>query len=540
MCAAALLRFSRLDLMEFRGDQADHHEALLEIREGHLPLCGHVASSGMMFPPWFYYALVPGLALGRSPMALAAVCAASGVLAVLLCWLCARRFADPTVAFAAAMLMATSPWAVMESRKLWAPDMMPFFSALALWCCLRFLEKPSAGRWTAALLALCVGAQVHYSGLPLLATALLTWWLTGWRIPWKWWLGAGAACAVSALPFIVYEIQHGFRDVAILLGLAAGSGGGALSLRGFRMLPDLIGGAGLAQFYMAGMTSSLSAAYRPAVAIATALGGILIAGGIAESVRRLRGGGPVEDSAEGTVVRSGAQIWLLLAWVVLPPLLLFREPVHRCYFFVCMPAMWVVAAAGLQRGMEIASRAPGRAAGARALACAVVSLTALAGVWTSAEILFSLARAGGTYGPYGPTYGTKMRIADFLADRSREEPVLLLDLSFPPLVRQAAQQNGEFQGLLVGAWAGGIPHLAGFIDPEARFWQPGQPVPGRVWILTGALPPSALIRKELLREKPLAGPVRFGDFELAAYGWMDQPPPPTPEARRQPAYPPVE
>ncbi|HOX36616.1 MAG TPA: hypothetical protein PL033_01400 [Candidatus Brocadiia bacterium] len=526
---AASLRFYSLEVMEFRGDQADHHEALLGVLEGNIPLCGHRSSpdsKSMMFPPWFYYALIPGLIFGDSPLTLAGVSAASGVLAVMLCGMAAHRIIGRGWAIIPALLMATNAWAVLETRKLWAPDLMCFFATLSLYCCLLFMEKPRAWTWALALTVLCVTAQVHYSGVPLCAAVPVMWLLMRRRIPLKWWLCAAGACFLTALPFIIFESGSGFEDVAKFFGVVGGKTAREPTFRGFRFMLEILGMAGIPEYYLGPTTSELSEEFLALPKLAGVLGGSLLIIGTIMLISKLRtiapssneepehapaqGGGHESLSAAG----NSAEI-ILLVFLLAPPLMFYSEPLQRCYFFVGMPAIFITVGMAL-KSITDGIKAKGMPA-ARWPALFITAILAGGGVMMSSEYIRLVNRLGGAAGPTGPSYANKLQMAEYLGQRAASNPILLADFSYPPLIEQVAADHDMASAIVAANWTGGLPHLIRFLNPAAQVWKPGMQFPDRAYILINKAAPPGITSMGRSHLVP-TGEVRdFRLFEIREY-----------------------
>jgi 4-amino-4-deoxy-L-arabinose transferase-like glycosyltransferase len=197
---AAFLRFYRLDWVEYKLDEAMLSRlALNMVRYGQMPLWGLGSSVGVYngaLPAWL---LALPYTLSASPVVATGFVAALNVLAVALTYAFTRRIAGGRAALLAALLFATAPWAVLNSRKLWAQDLLPPFIIAYLWTAYHaFCQKKHA--WLighAAALAACI--QLHYSALtlaPLSALYGIIFW--GRRWPGRITL---AACAVGLLSF---------------------------------------------------------------------------------------------------------------------------------------------------------------------------------------------------------------------------------------------------------------------------------------------------------------------------------------------------
>jgi hypothetical protein len=128
---AAYLRLSHLDYSEFKSDEAAVLGIALSHLENHtLPLVGLKSSVGVFNGSAFIILMAIPLAITRDPVFAASFVALLNVLAVLFSFRFARRYFGVRVALIASLLFATSPWAVVFSRKIWSQDALPLFTIL--------------------------------------------------------------------------------------------------------------------------------------------------------------------------------------------------------------------------------------------------------------------------------------------------------------------------------------------------------------------------------------------------------------------------
>jgi Dolichyl-phosphate-mannose-protein mannosyltransferase len=225
LLVAAGVRLWRLDLMEFKADEAQACQLALQVVDGlrgrlpaghGIPLVGLRSSVGVPNPPLFIYLLALPLTLWRDPLAAAVFIALSNVAAVGICFAIGRRYFSPFVALAATALYALAPWAVIFSRKIWAQDLLPVFIAGFLLAAHAFLvdRRPRALAWLLALAAAAV--QLHFSAL-ILGGALLGLLIAGRSVVRARWLaiGAGAAFLLCA-PYLLHLARTQGGDFAHL------------------------------------------------------------------------------------------------------------------------------------------------------------------------------------------------------------------------------------------------------------------------------------------------------------------------------------
>jgi len=177
---------------------------------------------------------VPAL-LSKSPLAMAWLSALLGVGAVALTYRMASEFFGNRAAVWATVLFATSTWAVMFSRKIWAPDLSLFFVTLAMYGALKYARE---GRpWGVVLFCFGLGwaTQLHFSAVALwlIAPVLLAWppkkpaglerepssregavRRAASRLrPWP--LGLAVA-VLPAVPYVLYQCAYGWPGLAAL------------------------------------------------------------------------------------------------------------------------------------------------------------------------------------------------------------------------------------------------------------------------------------------------------------------------------------
>ena len=219
---AAIFRLTFLDLIEFKLDEArDVYEMVNFYRQPHLFQLGPIQSTGVYNPPLWYYFLTIISLPSRDPQYLSFMMGLLNSLAVAAFYLVVRKFYGQKVGVAAGLLLAFSPWAILFSRKIWAPDlifplMVPLFYILHK----LFLDKTYTAVykmnffWISLLLSLL--AQLHASGLFLAVVSIIVITIITViqkiKVSWK---GAGLGLLISLiplLPYLAYQIQTGCAD----------------------------------------------------------------------------------------------------------------------------------------------------------------------------------------------------------------------------------------------------------------------------------------------------------------------------------------
>lgn len=242
---AALLRLVRPGLSEFKRDEAQIVLLAAEVAEGRLlSLTGTASSQGLPNPPLANYVYAVPLHLWRDPLSAVLFTGLLNVVAVWLGWRLARRYGGAGAGLAAALLLASSPWLVFFSRKVWQPSLFPFFALLWFETGTRALVEERRWALVAHLALLAALVLLQYGAIvcvPVTAVALGVYRRRVDRRALL--LGLLSAFALSA-PFIGYLL----RDWRAVVGALAGVGEGAGRIDGsvFQIWWRLVTGANIA------------------------------------------------------------------------------------------------------------------------------------------------------------------------------------------------------------------------------------------------------------------------------------------------------
>lgn len=223
------------DYMTFLGDQGRDVLVAYNILHGHLTLLGPTSSVGGFFlGPIYYYFMAPFLWIfNYNPVGPAIGVALIGIATVWLLYkICAQLF-NKKVAFFAALLYAVSPVVVSYSRSSWNPNPLPFVSLLILYCIYTSVFKNNTKLIFISGLLFGVAMQLHYLAL-FLGAIIFTYFLfatlyknltkssllllikrdliffTGFILGW--------------VPFLAFEVRHGFPDFKNILNFLFHSG----------------------------------------------------------------------------------------------------------------------------------------------------------------------------------------------------------------------------------------------------------------------------------------------------------------------------
>ena len=167
----AALRLYALDAMEFKGDERESLWLAQQLIAEHpwsssapWPAYGLISSNGVGNAPLFTWIIAALWAVTRHPVWLTTAIAVLNVVTLYPLWCWARRRMDEFRALMTLAIVAFSPFFILFSRKIWAPDFMLAALLLVLWA----VEWWRSGRvWRAVallLLAALVVGQLHQSG----------------------------------------------------------------------------------------------------------------------------------------------------------------------------------------------------------------------------------------------------------------------------------------------------------------------------------------------------------------------------------------
>jgi 4-amino-4-deoxy-L-arabinose transferase-like glycosyltransferase len=411
-------RFSRLDLMEFKSDERELHRLAVKQASGQWQFSGLVSSTGLRNPPMAVYLYAIPALVSSDPIALAMLPALLDTLAIALTYLLARKFLSRGGALAAALLFAVAPWAVIESRKIWAQDLLPFFTILFFTFAVSWLRE---GRWRHALamaVTLSVLNQIHYSSVALWPILLFLLWRRRSTRALKQ-LAAGAALyAVLWAPFAVVVLRGDAFAPGQYKPIQAGAAETPRHLAKAMWWQAQLMGHGGFQTSLGILSPKFLDAVPPRAWI-TVLFLVLIAGGLVVAILRLR---------------ARPEFWLLLLWFLLPTVFLSIHRVMFHYFIICYPVTFLLAAfLGESVRQWARGRVPQPAAAMALVVIFALGLVALAWeeVNATSDFLDFVSANAGTLGGYGVCYRDKLVVAGYLNHEVPDGRYALMDYSHP-------------------------------------------------------------------------------------------------------------
>jgi 4-amino-4-deoxy-L-arabinose transferase-like glycosyltransferase len=206
---AAILRLGAPGVIEFKRDEAALSQLALDMARGeNFPLLGISSSVGIPNAPFNIYVMAIPYFFSSDPTLATQFIGLLNVLAVGLTYLLARRYYGVTAAVVAGLTYAVSPWGVIDSRKIWAQDLLPFFILLTLGTGLAgFVEGKKWGQWLHLPLLVITG-QIHYAAFVLLP--LILYLIVIGRKRWT------RAFALSIIPSILLTLPYAIGTLQIV------------------------------------------------------------------------------------------------------------------------------------------------------------------------------------------------------------------------------------------------------------------------------------------------------------------------------------
>lgn len=212
--AAAIFRLTYLDLIEFKLDEArDVYEMVKFYKEPYLMQRGTIQSTGVYNPPLWYYLLVLISLPSRHPQYLSWMIALLNSGAVVAFYLVVRKYYGNLVGLVSSLLLAFSPWAILFSRKIWAPDLLMLFIVPLFY----YLHQSGSKKWFWMALFLSLITQLHASGL-FLAVAIIGFLIISrTRISLKYALIGLIVSLIPLIPYLIHQLQTGCSDCQAFL-----------------------------------------------------------------------------------------------------------------------------------------------------------------------------------------------------------------------------------------------------------------------------------------------------------------------------------
>ncbi len=230
---ATWLRLWNLSATEFKYDEATVSNLAAQwVDTGTLPLRGMGSSVGIDNPPLTVYVMALPVLFSRDPLVLSGFVALLNVAGVWGCWALGRRYWSERVGLLAALWLATSPWAIFYSRKVWAQDILLPFVLLFFFLLLSWWVQGRPWRLSGAVLTLAALTQIHFATVafvPILALLVIIRLIQspgraslrrmGRDLLWPLAAGGGLALLLYA-PYLCADAATGWRSIRAMWQLA--------------------------------------------------------------------------------------------------------------------------------------------------------------------------------------------------------------------------------------------------------------------------------------------------------------------------------
>ncbi len=221
LALAIIVRIMKLQLMEFKGDE---FMFLMESFRDPFALSQIHAVRSIVpipHPPMFAYLLALPTSLTVSPIAVTAYIVGLNLLGLWLLHAFCRQVLSKEIALATTTLVASMPWAIIFSRKIWNPDIvfpceMLFLLALAM-----LLRSYRPWKLYLFALALAIFLQAHLLSMFSIIPLAAVFWFAKPHIEKTHLKRAGLFLFVLHIPYLAYCLT---TDAPTFVGERMGSG----------------------------------------------------------------------------------------------------------------------------------------------------------------------------------------------------------------------------------------------------------------------------------------------------------------------------
>ena len=216
---ALYLRIGYLDLIEFKRDEFEAIKLSYQNLHVRPALVGLMSSRGLYNPPFFIYLISIPVSVSTDPQFVTSFVIFINVLALWLLYLLVRKVFSVRFAWVVCLLIATSPWAIIFSRKIWAQDfLLPFLIVFYL-SLVSHLNRPASGKiWLMAGL-FAVITQLHMSAWFLFVPLIIFIVMMKVSVSYRDIFIGGMIFALLYLPYIVFHITTDFQNLQAFLSV---------------------------------------------------------------------------------------------------------------------------------------------------------------------------------------------------------------------------------------------------------------------------------------------------------------------------------
>jgi hypothetical protein len=397
---AAVLRLSRLDLVAMTnamaGDGLTANLLVASTPDTGWPLAGSLVE-GVRGSSLFIYLLSLPNQLVWHPLTGVVLVAVLNIWAVYLAYRLAGRLFGRRAGFAAGLLLACSPWAVVYSRQMWSGSCLGLVSLWLVGLSLTWLSQGGSGRLIRMLILGFLLPQIHFSGLVATAWLAVVIWIGRQRVGWLAVI-TGACFGLSTwTPWVAFHHIGDwveFRDTLSILGGKSNLLGSILDE--INTLQSLLHSGNFAYWFAANPQDlpQYFPGWQRALVSASGLLMIVTAAAscfVAPKALRAR-------AADSEAPRPQHDIRLLWLWIVLPLLggLIYHPEVRPEHLLIALPVLVLLAASTIGRFLD-ANRKPTRILAGGLLATIAASHVLFLSSWNN-FLDDDLAKPQGQYG----------------------------------------------------------------------------------------------------------------------------------------------
>ncbi len=205
---AAAFRLTSLDLIEFKLDEANTYSAAVKFYSSpYIPQNSGVSSSTLYNMPLFYDLIIILAVFARDPLVISVLIALINTFLVSIFYLVVKRYYGNLVAILSSIILATSPWMILYSRKIWGPDLIMLFAVPFFFFLHRLIIDKKPGSVFGLSLSLVLLSQLHYSGVLLLLITAVILMIYKVKVSWK---GLGLGIFLGLIPVVPYLAMGNF------------------------------------------------------------------------------------------------------------------------------------------------------------------------------------------------------------------------------------------------------------------------------------------------------------------------------------------
>jgi len=214
---AAFLRLYRINAARFSDDPAwIFRMARDAITYGLWPITSNRSTLGSLHPPFSVYLFMIPAAVSANPLWGEVMVGLLNTAAVILAYVFTRRYYGRLTATLTALLYATSILAILQSRYIWQPNLLPFFTMLFLFMLFRGVIDRRKGWLAPALVLLGMLYQVHESAIFLIIPFFFAMVFAFKTIRLREIVLAVLALLLLFTPFIYWIVASNFSDAKYL------------------------------------------------------------------------------------------------------------------------------------------------------------------------------------------------------------------------------------------------------------------------------------------------------------------------------------